>query len=61
MRSRRGARGGVCGGWGDVGRRDAAVVKQWKEDMGYAAAVEKMKEGVEQYGGEVGKEEEREA
>ena len=43
-----------------MGRRDAAVVKQWKEDMGYAAA-EKMKEGVEQYGGEVGEEEEREA
>ena len=32
------------------------MVKQWKEDMGYAAAVEKMKEGVEQYGGEVGEE-----
>lgn len=44
-----------------MGRSDAAVVKQWKEDMGYAAAVEKMKEGVEQYGGEVGEEEEREA
>lgn len=38
------------------------MVKQWKEDMGYAAAAaEKMKEGVEQYGGEVGEEEEREA
>ena len=44
-----------------MGRSDAAVVKQWKEDMDYAAAAEKMKEGVEQYGGEVGKEEEREA
>ena len=33
------------------------MVKQWKEDMGYAAAVEKKKEGVEQYGGEVGEEE----
>ena len=44
-----------------MGRSDAAVVKQWKADMDYAAAAEKMKEGVEQYGGEVGEEEEREA
>ena len=32
---------------------DAAVVKQWKEDMGYEAVAEKMKEGLEKYGGEV--------
>ena len=43
-------------GVGDEGAcecSDAAVVKQWKEDMGYAAVAETMREGLEKYGGEV--------
>ena len=32
---------------------EPAVVKQWKEDMDYAAAAEKMQEALEKYGGEV--------